>query len=603
MDRLAAGRTRLTNPDLKITFLGKKSTVNGVDTQAYLDHRAAGWPFQWSIVDTLDHAGAIDFLRQPGRMGVIASLLENSPNTVLECLVNQVPCLCTDIGGNAELIAEEDRGRVAFPPRPDALAERVAAAAADGFVPARPAVAPEETRAAWLDWHRAVVAQTPQPEPVVLREPLVSICLTHHNRHALLRQALDGIRAQDYANVEVVLVDDGSTDPASLAYLDELGEEFTAKGWTILRQPNLYLGAARNNAARQAQGEYLLFMDDDNVAKPSEVSTFVRAARYSGADVLTCPTDGFHGDHPPADGNPLTHRWLPLGGAVNVAVFQNLIGDANALVKKSAFDALGGFTEDFGVGHEDWELFAKAALNGYVVQVLPRSLFWYRIGSGSMLRTTQVFANHARSLRPYLAAAPHLRTTLEYTQSLYLLLARRTADASTLYDRWTAAQAALTAREAELSTARDESARHAAAATAAEGRACDAEARACDAESRACDAESRAHDAETRAAEAAARAEAAAGAHAEHVRTHGNGDAAGYQRLVDEHWDSLSWRVSAPVRNALLLARGRTPAGRPRVRNRVEAEQVVNSIRNSASWEAASILRVVGRVVNKLRRK
>lgn len=69
----------------------------------------------------------------------------------------------------------------------------------------------------------------------------------------------------------------------------------------------------QNLAARHASGEYLMFMDDDNVAKPFEVETFVTAALNSGADVLTTPSDLIFGEEFPSPFRKMTHCWLPLG--------------------------------------------------------------------------------------------------------------------------------------------------------------------------------------------------------------------------------------------------------------------------------------------------
>ena len=69
-----------------------------------------------------------------------------------------------------------------------------------------------------------------------------------------------------------------------------------------------------------------------------------------------------------------------------VGVFRNCFGDANALVRRTTFEALGGFTEDSGVGHEDWELWVRAVLRGYHILVVPEPLYWYRVlASGGML--------------------------------------------------------------------------------------------------------------------------------------------------------------------------------------------------------------------------
>src|SRR5262249_59546510 len=146
---------------------------------------------------------------------------------------------------------------------------------ADGATVARPAIDCDEAEHRWCGLHEAIVDgrhSEPARNGVTPRaadedQPLVSVCLSHYNRPMLLRQALDSLRVQDYPNYEVVLVDDASTEPAALAYLDRLKPDFDRSGWQIIRHDqNRYLGAARNTAARPARGELLLFMDDDHYA-------------------------------------------------------------------------------------------------------------------------------------------------------------------------------------------------------------------------------------------------------------------------------------------------------------------------------------------------
>lgn len=144
-------------------------------------------------------------------------------------------------------------------------------------------------------------------------------------------------------------------------------------------------------------------MDDDNLAKPDEVETFVEASLASGADILTCFLDVFQGERPSAAG---TYRWSFLGGCTAVGAVRNCFGDTNCLVKRRVFKALGGFTEDFGVGFEDWEFLAKAALSGYRVDVVPEALVWYRQTGQGVNSTTASGRNHMRALRPYLAHLP-----------------------------------------------------------------------------------------------------------------------------------------------------------------------------------------------------
>jgi glycosyltransferase involved in cell wall biosynthesis len=199
-------------------------------------------------------------------------------------------------------------------------------------------------------------------------------------------------------------VDDASTEADANAYLDSLDADFEKRGWRIIRHDrNRYPGAARNTAAAHASGDYLLFMDDDNYAKPHEIRTLVNVAQRTDADIVVCPCDVFsHHDEPAGDETP-RNRWIPLGPALPAGLFRNCFGDLNALVRRSAFVRVGGCNEEYGVGFEDWEFYARAAFAGLRFEVVPEPLFWYRSRPGTMVHTVDRSASQGSVLRTYLA--------------------------------------------------------------------------------------------------------------------------------------------------------------------------------------------------------
>jgi glycosyltransferase involved in cell wall biosynthesis/GT2 family glycosyltransferase len=410
--------SRGTTPE-KITLLGKVATVDGVDSRQYIANRSQNWPMPAAIVSSFDRNAALNYLSGDGRLAVLPSRIDNLPLTVLECLWAGIPFVSSDTGGIPEMVAARDRERTLSPLRGDALAERLAAALNTGAQPAAFAVPPAITERDWVAWHRRFAgwsddtrrAYQPKKTP---RQPRVSVCLIHRNRPAMLSQALESIRAQDYANLEVVLVDDGSDAPEAIRAVSDLNREFAKKRWKIIRQPRRYSSAARNAAARAARGDYLLFMDDDNVAKPGEVSTFVSAIQKSGADIVTCFLDVFQGANAPAHEGEASFRWSFVGGAPAVGVFRNAFGDTNSIVKRKVYLALGGMTEDTNVGAEDWEFLARASLSGYRLEVLPEALVWYRQSTTGVNSITPPAANHLRALRPYRGVMPDgLSNTLQ----------------------------------------------------------------------------------------------------------------------------------------------------------------------------------------------
>jgi GT2 family glycosyltransferase len=233
--------------------------------------------------------------------------------------------------------------------------------------------------------------------------------MTTRNRPELLREAIASIRRQTHKRVELVLVDDGSDQPSALRFLNRLQPEFNQRGWKIIRQPNRYLGAARNAAITAASGDFVMFMDDDNIAEPNEIEIFTNVAAKTGADILTCFLSVYRTASRKLDGKR-THTWPFLGAALGPGVLRNVFGDANAFVRRDVFDRIGGFTEDFGLGCEDWEFFARASLCGLKLEVVPEALVRYRQSPTGMLQSTSLRANQARALRPYVALLPpHLR--------------------------------------------------------------------------------------------------------------------------------------------------------------------------------------------------
>ncbi|MGA2750771.1 MAG: glycosyltransferase [Verrucomicrobiota bacterium] len=428
LDRLppvAAGKIQ------SVSFLGGEATVDGIPARDYLQKRAQPWPWKTDIISDRNQIQALEFLRQPHRLAIIPSLLDNSPNTVCECLGAQIPFAASRVGGIPELIAPDDLARVCFDPNPNALCSLLSRALTDGFSPARPALEPRANELAWTAWHQSLAAagpDSPATAPLPPRWPKVSICLTTFDRPALLRQAMASIQSLSYANLEVVLVDDGSTQTEALDALDQLQPAFDQRGWLIIRRQNRHLGAARNTAARHATGDFLLFMDDNDFAEPTEISTLVTAALRTGADIVVCGMNCFEGCDAPNASTAAKSRCLPLGGPAAVGAFRNCFGDANALVRRSCFDNLGGFTEDDVLTREDWEFHARAVLRGFKLTVVPEFLFWRRLNPDATIGSASQFHNHARGIRPYLAAVPAaLQPLVQLARGQQMLLAKTAA--------------------------------------------------------------------------------------------------------------------------------------------------------------------------------
>lgn len=390
LDALALS-PRLKQIDL--TFLGRFDRIDHEFTGSLVLQRLHKHAGAIRFVNNLDHTGAMNFLvDRPNALCVMPSLIENSPCVVGECLTLRKPFVASAVGGTAELLEPVSAKLALAECNPKELAARLCAVIDDGLPSLRSTMTPKVIVDAWLALHDDLQAQRDTFSAKPIEQPLISICLVHHNRPQLLRRALDAIAKQTYPNIEVVLVDDGSNS-ASLRQLDTIEQDFINLNLRVLRTANFYLGAARNHAAQHAQGEFLIFHDDDNVSIPTQAELFVKSALHGGYDILTAQYYVFDEDEDPADGKI---KYFPIGTGGIFSYWSNRFGDANALVRRSTFLALGGFSDEVGVGWEDYEFFLRAHLSGCRMGMVPEPLFRYRQNADGMLKTTSPSRNRNR---------------------------------------------------------------------------------------------------------------------------------------------------------------------------------------------------------------
>lgn len=398
----AAAEFGRSHPDVIISFYGKFSRLRGEHAAGYVLSRLAALPNPIRFRTRFSREAALRALCRRGVLAVVPSKNENSPCVVVECQTLGIPFLASDVGGIPELIAPEDHKKVLFAPNSRSLAARFEDVAERGLDISKPYHDNVEIAASWLALFEQLSANQAafddgNDEP----DPLISICITHYRRPQYLRPLLAALEAQTYPQLEVILVDDGSNDVAVDLELAALSKQRFRFPLHIHKITNGYLGAARNFAAKVAQGVFLKFQDDDNLPLPHEVETLVRAARQTDAEVVTCFSYWMRGSGPKSIFDQGDIHYFPLGNAPALGQLRNEFGDANALILRSTFENLSGFTEIRGVGQEDHEFFARCVSLGHKLVVVPEPLFHYRVQADSMLQTSSVYDGFARAGRGF----------------------------------------------------------------------------------------------------------------------------------------------------------------------------------------------------------
>ena len=210
-----------------------------------------------------------------------------------------------------------------------------------------------------------------------MKEPLVSVIIPNYNYAHYLPQALDSVLAQTYPRVEIMVIDDGSTDDSENV-LRGYGDRIRS-----IKQQNQGVSAARNLGARETRGELLAFLDADDFWLPEKLERQVqRFVADPELGLVHCGVEEIHdnGDH-------LLFRLEGLEGwvATDMLLFNRAVilgGGSGLVVKRSAFEALGGFDTSLSTS-ADWDFFYRMAAHARVGFV-PSALLKYRVHGSNM---------------------------------------------------------------------------------------------------------------------------------------------------------------------------------------------------------------------------
>lgn len=210
-----------------------------------------------------------------------------------------------------------------------------------------------------------------------MHEDKVSVIIPNYNYARYVGGAIESVLTQTYPNVDIIVVDDGSTD-ASKDVLFNYGDSIK-----VLSQQNRGVAAARNNGVAASSGEFVAFLDADDEWLPEKITKQVALFRQD--HTLGLVHVGV--EEVDENGNPLrqclegasgdaTHELLMLGR-------KGILGGGSGLmVPRAVFDEIGGFDTRLSTS-ADWDLFFQIA-SRYSVGFVLEPLLRYRIHNSNM---------------------------------------------------------------------------------------------------------------------------------------------------------------------------------------------------------------------------
>jgi glycosyltransferase involved in cell wall biosynthesis len=221
--------------------------------------------------------------------------------------------------------------------------------------------------------------------PVLRRtgsSPRLSVVVPVYNVQGYLPECLDSILSQSFDDLEVVVVDDGSTD-GSRAVAQEYAGRFG--NVRVVATENQGLGAARNTGVQHARGELLAFADSDDVVLPEAYAAMVSVLDESGSDFVVGGVARNFGSGPPSMSARQRARHEMRRLAITVDDFPEILGDVfawNKVFRRGFWDSA-GLSFPVGIRYEDQPTLTRAYLTARGFDVIKRPVYLWRIREDS----------------------------------------------------------------------------------------------------------------------------------------------------------------------------------------------------------------------------
>ncbi len=212
--------------------------------------------------------------------------------------------------------------------------------------------------------------------------PRVSVVIVNYNGQDFLEACLVSLRQQDYADYEIILVDNASRD-RSLDIARQHADQVTL----VVSEHNLGFAKGNNLGVQHATGDYLAFLNPDTVVHPDWLTELVhamqtidRAGLATAKILLLSEPDRINtcGNDVHFTGIPTVRGWMQPADSMNRREEVCSVSGACFMISRQVFEEIGGFSDDFFLYSEDNDLAWRAQLAGYSCWYVPTSVIYHR---------------------------------------------------------------------------------------------------------------------------------------------------------------------------------------------------------------------------------
>ncbi len=234
--------------------------------------------------------------------------------------------------------------------------------------------------------------------------PKVSVVIPCFNRCGTIGRAIDSVLAQDVPDIEIIVVDDGSTD-GTASRLARYAHRIT-----LLQQPNQGVSVARRNGILTARGELLAFLDSDDEWYPNKLShQLQQLSQYAEVGLVACGAEFVN-----ERGVPVTQSSRSLMGRItDVMLRENPIVTSSVVLRRSCLVGLEPLFRPEQASGEDYELWTRLSAR-FDFLISPEILVRYHMTKDGLNRkfSAETYRRHYEAINAFLAQDPALAETM-----------------------------------------------------------------------------------------------------------------------------------------------------------------------------------------------
>jgi len=214
-----------------------------------------------------------------------------------------------------------------------------------------------------------------------MTEKLVSVIMPACNAEKTIGKALESVRAQTYRNWEIIVVNDGGTD-ATGRMVREFAQQTPCNVMLLEHARSMGPSAARNIAMKAAKGDYLAFLDADDIWMPGHLATLYAVLDSGKADLAYAGGYVFR-ETLSGEMELLPIDTIEVRNPRQDLFRRNYFNTSAAAITRRLMDAAGGFDESLWAG-EEWDYWIRAAALGFEIAGTGEPTYYYRKSPGSL---------------------------------------------------------------------------------------------------------------------------------------------------------------------------------------------------------------------------